>query len=385
MGEPVKHTNTDTVETPNGSRRAHSDSPLVVSTDGSALGNPNGPMGWGWVDHRGGRHDAGGASNGTNQIGELCAVLQALRAHPGPQDLIIESDSQYAINCSTKWVHGWKKNGWKNAKKQSVKNAPLIKAIDAELSGRSGSVKFKWVKGHAGNEFNEKVDDLAHGYATHIGEGKESGYLPIEGWQSLLESPYATRADIPDDVKLILAGKAPHSASDAVSHSTGVADDLSAENTVGSGDDAPMQNGLSEQSTLPTSSDTETQTSPHSEATPSEPAPRDDHDDASLPHVNAPVTQSHPETEASGLGKHSAPNPEQTTVSSENRRKPRLHASGRIRLTPPPSSNGRYADASLHVSGTLHVDTRIDNDGYVDLEDAVFTMDWFSANGQQNA
>jgi ribonuclease HI len=101
--------------------------------------------------------------------------------------------------------------------------------------------------------------------------------------------------------------------------------------------------------------------------------------------VNAPATQGHAETEASGLGKHSAPNPEQTTVSSENRRKPRLHASGRIRLTPPPSSNGRYADVSLHVSGTLHVDARIDNDGYVDLEDAVFTMDWFSANGQQNA
>ena len=86
---------------------------ITVSTDGSALGNPNGPMGWAWADHEpaaggkpGHEHagdcDAGGATNGTNQIGELCAVLEALRAHPGSEDLVIETDSQYAINCSTK-------------------------------------------------------------------------------------------------------------------------------------------------------------------------------------------------------------------------------------------------------------------------------------------
>lgn len=70
---------------------------ITVSTDGSALGNPNGPMGWAWADHEpaaggkpGHEHagdcDAGGATNGTNQIGELCAVLEALRAHPGSED-----------------------------------------------------------------------------------------------------------------------------------------------------------------------------------------------------------------------------------------------------------------------------------------------------------
>ena len=77
---------------------------ITVSTDGSALGNPNGPMGWGWADHelatggKPGHHhdsdcDAGGATNGTNQIGELCAVLEALRAHPGSEPLVIETDS----------------------------------------------------------------------------------------------------------------------------------------------------------------------------------------------------------------------------------------------------------------------------------------------------
>ena len=149
---------------------------ITVSTDGSALGNPNGPMGWGWADHelatggKPGHHhegdcDAGGATNGTNQIGELCAVLEALRAHPGSEPLVIETDSQYAINCSTTWVHGWKKNGWKNSQKKPVKNADLIRAIDAEISKRPGSVKFVWVKGHAGNAGNEKVDELARTYA----------------------------------------------------------------------------------------------------------------------------------------------------------------------------------------------------------------------------
>lgn len=193
---------------------------IVVSTDGSALGNPNGPMGWAWADHAknaGGTpghdhdehgYDAGGATNGTNQIGELCAVLEALRAHPGAEPLLIESDSQYAINCSTTWVKGWKRNGWKNSQKKPVKNVELIKAIDAEISRRPGPVNFKWVKGHAGNAGNELVDELARTYAGDCRSGARDGYLPIEGWQSLLNSEYAHGTDVPPDVQLVLDGKA---------------------------------------------------------------------------------------------------------------------------------------------------------------------------------
>ena len=63
---------------------------------------------------------------------------EALRAHPGSEDLVIETDSQYAINCSTKWVQGWKRNGWKNSQKKPVKNADLIRAIDNEIAHRAG-------------------------------------------------------------------------------------------------------------------------------------------------------------------------------------------------------------------------------------------------------
>lgn len=191
---------------------------ITVSTDGSALGNPNGPMGWAWADHvanaartdghqHDGDSDAGGATNGTNQIGELCAVLEALRAHRGAEPLTIETDSQYAINCSTTWVKGWKKNGWKNSQHKPVKNAPLIKAIDAEIAARPGPVKFVWVKGHNGNPGNEKVDDLAHTYSGDARSGVKDGYLPLEGWQSLLASAYAKGVDIPADARMLIDGK----------------------------------------------------------------------------------------------------------------------------------------------------------------------------------
>lgn len=190
---------------------------ITVSTDGSALGNPNGPMGWAWADHEpaaggkpGHEHagdcDAGGATNGTNQIGELCAVLEALRAHPGSEDLVIETDSQYAINCSTKWVQGWKRNGWKNSQKKPVKNADLIRAIDNEIAHRAGSVRFVWVKGHAGNAGNEKVDELARTYAGNCRSHVREGYLPLEGWQSLLASEYSRGTDVPEDARMLMDG-----------------------------------------------------------------------------------------------------------------------------------------------------------------------------------
>lgn len=214
MGAPLSHAGAPVASE---SLRTVGRMTITVSTDGSALGNPNGPMGWAWADHDphaggrpGHRHpgdcDAGGATNGTNQIGELCAVLEALRAHPGSEPLVIETDSQYAINCATTWVRGWKRNGWRNSQKQPVKNAPLIKAIDAELSRREGEVRFVWVKGHAGNAGNEKVDELARTYAGDCRSGVRDGYLPREGWQSLIASDYAKGLDVPSDAQLLLDG-----------------------------------------------------------------------------------------------------------------------------------------------------------------------------------
>ncbi len=180
---------------------------VTVSTDGSALGNPDGPMGWAWAEHDSERTDCGGAANGTNQIGELCAVLQALRTHRGSCELVIESDSQYAIKCASEWIRNWKRNGWKNSKKEPVKNMQVIKAIDEEISNREGPVRFEWVKGHAGNRYNEKCDELARTYAQDVRSGKKTALLPKEGWDTLLHSDYAGRDDIPQPVAKMLEGK----------------------------------------------------------------------------------------------------------------------------------------------------------------------------------
>ncbi|MCL1871711.1 MAG: ribonuclease HI [Promicromonosporaceae bacterium] len=134
---------------------------IIVSTDGSCLRNPGGAIGWAWIDHEGGRFDSGGAASGTNQIAELTAVLRAVEAHPGAEPLLIESDSQYAIRCSSEWLEGWKRKAWRTASGGPVKNLALVQAIDAAISGREGPVRFRWVRGHVGNPFNERADELA--------------------------------------------------------------------------------------------------------------------------------------------------------------------------------------------------------------------------------
>ncbi|MFC9893303.1 ribonuclease H [Nocardia sp. NPDC127579] len=133
---------------------------IIVSTDGSCLRNPGGAIGWAWVNHEGGAN-SGGAATGTNQIAELRAVSEAISAHPGAEPLLIESDSLYAIKCSSEWINGWRLNGWRTASGGAVKNVEIIKQIDRAIATRPGPVRFRWVRGHVGNYFNEKADVLA--------------------------------------------------------------------------------------------------------------------------------------------------------------------------------------------------------------------------------
>lgn len=322
---------------------------ITVSTDGSALRNPNGPMGWAWADHSDGEHNehvhsgdcaAGGATNGTNQIGELCAVLEALRAHPGSEDLLIETDSQYAINCSTKWVFGWKKNGWKNSKNEPVKNAQIIKAIDAEISKRDGKVSFRWVKGHAGNAGNEKVDDLARGYATACEHGSRDGYLPKEGWQALLDSPYAKDVTVPSDAQQLLDG--------ALS-----AQEYTAAHAVHT-EEAPQSDDLSESAEhndLNENIDSQSEQTEQSEQSQSQHA---EPQSAASSHA----VQSTQPAQPSGL--HLAPTG--------------LVADGIVHLSPPPQSSPYYDGQPRRIHGYIEVDALVQGDGSVELNQARFLM-----------
>lgn len=135
---------------------------LVAAADGSALGNP-GPAGWAWyVDED--RWASGGWAHGTNNMGELTAVLDLLQQTADlDDDLLVYCDSTYTINSITKWMPGWKRRGWKKGDGKPVANVDIMKALDAAMQGRR--VRFEWVKGHAGHELNEKADELANAAA----------------------------------------------------------------------------------------------------------------------------------------------------------------------------------------------------------------------------
>ena len=147
---------------------------ITAAADGSSLGNP-GPAGWAWyVDED--TWDAGGWPNGTNNLGELTAILRLLEATAETgEELHILADSQYAINVVSKWRLGWKKRGWTKADKKPIKNLKLIQEIDRAMEGRR--VTFEWVKGHAGHRMNERADDLARACA----EAYQAGRTPEPG------------------------------------------------------------------------------------------------------------------------------------------------------------------------------------------------------------
>ncbi|MFE2771108.1 ribonuclease H family protein [Microbacterium resistens] len=135
---------------------------ITAAADGSALGNP-GPNGWAWyIDED--TWAAGGSAHGTNNQGELQAVLELLRATAGIEDeLVIECDSRYVIDSVTKWMPGWKRRGWRKADGGPVLNRELLEGIDEAMRGRA--VSFSWVKGHAGHPRNEAADARANAAA----------------------------------------------------------------------------------------------------------------------------------------------------------------------------------------------------------------------------
>ncbi|MFW6598011.1 RNase H family protein [Propionibacteriaceae bacterium Y2011] len=150
---------------------------IIAAADGSALGNP-GPAGWAWfVDEE--RWASGGWANGTNNMGELMAVLDLLQqtAHLD-EPLQVLCDSQYVINSLTKWLPGWKRKGWRKGDGKPVMNVELMKALDRALTGRK--VTFEWVKGHAGHPLNEAADERARAAATAYQSGREPD--PGPGW-----------------------------------------------------------------------------------------------------------------------------------------------------------------------------------------------------------
>jgi ribonuclease HI len=156
---------------------------IIAAADGSALGNP-GPAGWAWyVDEH--CWAAGGWPHGTNNQGELTAVLELFRATAHLDDeLLIQCDSQYVINAVSKWMAGWKRKGWRKADGQPVMNRDILEQLDEAITGRRYT--FEWVRGHVGHELNEAADLRARAVATAYQRKAEIPTGP--GWSRACEA-----------------------------------------------------------------------------------------------------------------------------------------------------------------------------------------------------
>lgn len=132
-----------------------------IFTDGACRGNP-GPGGWGVLLRWGATEKElfGGEPETTNNRMELTAVIRALEALSRPVKARVHTDSTYVQQGITRWIHGWKKNGWRTSAKEPVKNADLWRALEAAAARHE--LEWHWVKGHAGHPENERADQLAN-------------------------------------------------------------------------------------------------------------------------------------------------------------------------------------------------------------------------------
>ena len=132
-----------------------------IFTDGACKGNP-GPGGWGAImkygDHV--KELNGYSSKTTNNIMEITAVIEALKSLTRPCAIILTTDSIYVKNGITRWIHNWKKKGWKTSNKKPVKNKESWLQLDVEVQRHH--IEWKWVKGHSGHPENERADELAN-------------------------------------------------------------------------------------------------------------------------------------------------------------------------------------------------------------------------------
>jgi len=133
---------------------------LNIYTDGACSGNP-GPGGWGALLRFNGHEKelSGGETDTTNNRMEMLAAIVALESVTEPCKINLYTDSTYLKDGITKWIFGWKKNGWRTAAKKPVKNVDLWQRLDEAI--KSHDIDWHWVKGHSGHPENERADDLA--------------------------------------------------------------------------------------------------------------------------------------------------------------------------------------------------------------------------------
>ena len=149
---------------------------VVIFSDGGCHGNP-GPGAWAAVLQYGKhvREITGGIAATTNNRMELMAAIESLNLLKEACDIDFHTDSEYVRNGITQWLAGWKRNGWRTAAKKPVKNADLWQQLDA--ANARHTVRWHWVKGHAGNDLNERCDELVQEAIAKVKDSHSSAEL----------------------------------------------------------------------------------------------------------------------------------------------------------------------------------------------------------------
>lgn len=166
---------------------------MTVAADGSCLGNP-GPGGWAWAL----RTDcwaAGSHARSTNNLMELRAVFEAVRALPVDIPLTIQTDSKYVVGVFTEWLLRWEKRGWRTAANKPVANERAIREVQHVLAGRD--VAWQHVRGHAGHEMNEFVDRRARAAAEAAKRREPTLTGDTRKLWSIVTAWYESRGDLP--------------------------------------------------------------------------------------------------------------------------------------------------------------------------------------------
>ncbi|QNO37924.1 ribonuclease HI [Protaetiibacter sp. SSC-01] len=161
----------------------------IVATDGACKGNP-GPAGWAWVGEDG-EWAAGSLPSGTNNIGELLALLYAIRDHIDVPELIVQADSKYAIDTYSSWMDGHKRRGWVTSAKKPVANREILEDLIAVRDARRAKglpdVVLEHVRGHAGHRLNSWADERAVRASRHAAKGTASEWSSLGGKHEKLD------------------------------------------------------------------------------------------------------------------------------------------------------------------------------------------------------
>ncbi|MBY0687762.1 ribonuclease HI [Microbacterium marinilacus] len=164
-----------------------------MATDGACQGNP-GPTGWAWIGEDG-QWAAGAIPQGTNNVGELTALLRGIVDNAHVRRLTVQADSMYAINTYASWMDAHKRRGWKTSAKQPVKNVEILEALiearDARRAAGLPDVILEHVKGHAGHRLNSWADERAVRAARHAAKGLAGS------WESRAGHPAVDVASAP--------------------------------------------------------------------------------------------------------------------------------------------------------------------------------------------